>query len=195
MLLSTDARAKQTWVMIIGSLFILALALIIYYFVVLRRGWGWLGLAPLITGWKDALWLFIGGAGGLTLLLGFLKLVPLKHYYSPEIALIAEEYSFPALTLMYLVNGFAEELLFRGALQPWLGILPAAILFTLVHFSYYKRPLMMLYVLCSGLWLGLIYHWSGSVWVCTLAHAAMNYAITWLIKTKRIHYAPPLESQ
>lgn len=181
--------------MLAGTLLMLALAVAAYYLIVLRSGQGWLGLFPFTPEWRHLLWL-LAGCAGLTAILGlFLKLVPLKYYYHPAVKLIAERYSMTGLIALYLANGLAEELLFRGAIQVWLGLIPAAVLFVLVHVSYYKQPLMLLYVLCMGIFLGLLYQWSGLLWICMLAHAFINWLLTWLIKTGRIDYAPPQQAE
>ena len=69
-----------------------------------------------------------------------------------------------------LISGFAEELLFRGALQPMIGLLPAAVLFALAH----AVGWWWLFALGMGLVLGLLYAWDGNLWPCVLAHAAIN---------------------
>lgn len=69
-----------------------------------------------------------------------------------------------------LISGFAEELLFRGALQPMIGLLPAAVLFALAH----AVGWWWLFALVMGLVLGLLYAWGANLWPCVLAHAAIN---------------------
>lgn len=68
------------------------------------------------------------------------------------------------------LSGFCEELLFRGALQPMIGLIPASILFALAH------PVSgwWLFALIIGLLLGVLYSWSGSLWPCVLVHAVLN---------------------
>ena len=76
------------------------------------------------------------------------------------------------------VAGFAavgEELLFRGLAQrllikwtksPWAGILVAAALFSAMHMQFYG----FLPRFALGILLGVIYWYSGSLWVAMLAH-------------------------
>ena len=69
-----------------------------------------------------------------------------------------------------LVSGLGEELLFRGALQPMIGLLPASLLFAFAH----AMGWWWLFALIMGLVLGLLYAWDGNLWPCVLAHAAIN---------------------
>lgn len=69
-----------------------------------------------------------------------------------------------------IVSGLCEELLFRGALQPITGLIPAAILFALAHMI----GAWWIFAFVVGLALGVLYDWSGSLWPCVLAHASLN---------------------
>ena len=74
-----------------------------------------------------------------------------------------------------LASGFAEELLFRGALWTHLGFLGTTFLFGLVHILP-KRQLWgyPLYATACGALLGLLRHATGSVLPCMLAHMLVN---------------------
>lgn len=77
------------------------------------------------------------------------------------------------------LTGFAEELFFRGALQPMLkgsgvnatgAVWIAAIVFSLMHFQPYGFvPRLLL-----GAFFGYLYMWSGSIWLPATAHAVNN---------------------
>lgn len=86
---------------------------------------------------------------------------------------------FTSLIVIALVPAICEEFFFRGALQNfiyrssknmWLAVLLASIIFSLVHFSGYGFLTRVL----LGLVLGLIYHYSGSLWLSILAHFINN---------------------
>ncbi len=96
----------------------------------------------------------------------------------------------PALLALVLACGaWMEELLFRGFLLGWLhplGVVAALLLsslaFTLIHLpttavDRYKLIDWML----GGIYLGLVYLLSGSVWVATAAHLSRNLANAWLL--------------
>lgn len=78
-----------------------------------------------------------------------------------------------------VLAGVGEELLFRGVIQRilirmlknhWAGIIVAAFVFSAVHFQFYGFvPRFLL-----GIFLGLIYWYSGSIWTSMLAHTIYN---------------------
>jgi len=84
---------------------------------------------------------------------------------------------------LYIPMGFSEEVLFRGYIQTRLverhgaarGILIGSVVFTLLHL--FGRPLSPVAIF-SGLILwsavGALYHWSRSLYLVGMFHAAMN---------------------
>jgi membrane protease YdiL (CAAX protease family) len=77
--------------------------------------------------------------------------------------------------LLALVSGFAEELLFRGALFPHLGLLGTTLLFGLVHVLP-RRHLWVypFFATLAGLLLGLLRDGTASLWPPIVAHVAVN---------------------
>ena len=83
------------------------------------------------------------------------------------------------LVIMAFLPALCEETLFRGGLQnfltrstknAWVSIIIVSILFSAVHFSFYGfLPRLFL-----GIILGLIYQYTGSLWLSILAHFANN---------------------
>jgi len=71
-----------------------------------------------------------------------------------------------------LSAGISEEILFRGAVQPRLGLVLAAVLFTIGHLQYSLTP-ATLEVLAIGLMLGLVRKRSNTT-VCIIIHALYN---------------------
>jgi uncharacterized protein len=122
------------------------------------------------------------------------KLIPIPHNwevvfkkmedsYAQQVKVLAEirgwgEY-FIALIIMGLAPAIFEETLFRGAMQnilqkltnnPWISIGVTSIIFSAIHFSYYGFiPRVAL-----GVVLGLIFYYSGSIWLSILAHFFNN---------------------
>lgn len=77
--------------------------------------------------------------------------------------------------VLALASGTAEELLFRGALQPALGLVVTSLLFGAVHFVPSRRLLpWTAWAAVMGLLLGLLYEHTGSIAGCVLAHVAIN---------------------
>ena len=93
--------------------------------------------------------------------------------------------------VLALMSGVAEELLFRGALWPHLGLFGTTFLFGLVHFVP-KRALWgyPLFALVAGLLLGLLRRGSGSVLPPMLAHTIVNAMnLAWIGRRRSV--APP----
>ena len=83
------------------------------------------------------------------------------------------------LIIIALLPAIFEETFFRGGLQnflaistktPWLAILITSILFSLAHFSYYG----FLFRVALGIILGLVYQYTGSIWLSILGHFFNN---------------------
>lgn len=69
-----------------------------------------------------------------------------------------------------LIAGIGEELLFRGAIQPWLGLPAAVALFTIAHMG--TRPLLRLAVWTAieGLYLGVLLILTGNLLIPMIVH-------------------------
>ena len=92
-----------------------------------------------------------------------------------------------------LLSGVAEELLFRGALWPHLGLWGSTLLFGLLHVVL-KRGLWIypLFALVAGLLMGLLREGSDHVLPSMLAHAVVNaFNLVWLGRIARGTAAPP----
>lgn len=133
--------------------------------------------------------LFVAGS------LGYLnKEIPLNGYwkakfdaaeksYADQVEIMINLKSFggyiSSLLIMAFLPAVCEESLFRGGLQnfltratksPWLAIIVVSILFSLVHFSFYGfLPRMFL-----GIMLGLIFYYTGNIWLSITAHFFNN---------------------
>ncbi|MEO8412028.1 MAG: type II CAAX endopeptidase family protein [Ginsengibacter sp.] len=91
--------------------------------------------------------------------------------------------SFPryiiSLVVIGLLPGLVEEVFFRAGLQnilvrwfkgPWIAIILTAIVFSLVHVSYYG----FLVRFALGVILGLIFYYSSTIWLAVLFHFLYN---------------------
>lgn len=85
------------------------------------------------------------------------------------------EASDASVLVLALASGTCEELLFRGALQPWLGVVATSVLFGAVHVVP-RRELLpwTLWAGAMGAVLGLLYEATGSLAGPVLAHVAIN---------------------
>ncbi len=81
----------------------------------------------------------------------------------------------PTVAWLALVSGAAEEALFRGALQPQVGLVIASLLFGLAHFAP-RRELAAWApaAVIAGFALGGLYAWTGNLVAPVVAHATVN---------------------
>lgn len=77
--------------------------------------------------------------------------------------------------LLALASGVAEEMLFRGALQPVVGLFWASLIFGACHFLP-RRELVAwsVYAVLMGLALGWLYEWTGQLLAPIAAHTLVN---------------------
>lgn len=77
--------------------------------------------------------------------------------------------------LLAFASGLAEEMFFRGALQPKVGILWASLLFGAVHFLP-RRELAFwsVFAMAIGAGLGQLYEWTGHLAAPVAAHVVVN---------------------
>jgi hypothetical protein len=89
--------------------------------------------------------------------------------------------------LLALASGLGEEALFRGALQPQIGLVAATLVFGAVH--YVPRPGLRawaLFALAAGLGFGLLFELCGDLLAPALAHALVNGVnLRWLAQRRR----------
>jgi membrane protease YdiL (CAAX protease family) len=72
-----------------------------------------------------------------------------------------------------LSAGFAEEIFFRGYLQPRAGIAFSSLLFVLAHLSY-EQPFMLLGITLLSVVFALLVKWRQSIWAAVAAHATFD---------------------
>jgi diaminopimelate epimerase len=84
--------------------------------------------------------------------------------------LIQRAYAWELLVASALA-GFAEELLFRGLLQPWIGLLPASLLFGLAHGPTFELIAFSAWATLAGLLFGTLYEVTGNLAHPVLVHA------------------------
>ena len=80
------------------------------------------------------------------------------------------------IIILALASSIGEELLFRGALQPWLGVWVQAMVFALLHVGPGKRFLpwtASAFVL--GVAFGWLAEWTGNLGAPIAAHFAINF--------------------
>ena len=81
----------------------------------------------------------------------------------------------PDALLLAAASGLAEEMFFRGALQPRVGLVVASALFGVLHFAP-RRELLpwTVFAVVMGFVLGWLFAWSGSLLAPVIAHTVIN---------------------
>lgn len=81
------------------------------------------------------------------------------------------------ILLLAVASSIGEELLFRGALGPWLGLIPQAVLFAALHVGPKRRHLVWTaWALGMGLAFGAMTSATGDLGGAILAHFVINFA-------------------
>jgi membrane protease YdiL (CAAX protease family) len=93
-----------------------------------------------------------------------------------------DTFNLPELSLIFFFGAFAEEILFRGILQPTLGVWLTSLLFTVIHFRYLKKGYLLIEVFLMGMILGFSYWIAQTVWVPVCCHFFVNLVTAWLVK-------------
>ncbi|SHE28867.1 hypothetical protein SAMN02745133_00027 [Desulforamulus putei DSM 12395] len=86
-------------------------------------------------------------------------------------------YSYPILALLMSFGAFAEELLFRAAIQPGLGIVLTSALFAVIHVRYLKKWILLLGTFVMSLALGWLYEVTQMIWAPVWAHFLVNFVM------------------
>lgn len=132
-------------------------------------------------------------AGTVTIGLLAHRSVPVVRVLADEVApALLEGSSVGGLVLVSLLSGLGEELLFRGALQPLVGIVVSSILFGLFHIGPDRRYLLWTaWAIAAGFLFGYLYEWSGGLLAPVVAHATHN-AVTLVLWRRRwmLHKGP-----
>ncbi len=144
----------------------------------------------------------IGGLGaGVLLTLSYLfeGWFPAYRSLKKMIAKVLGRTSVPMAFYLALISAFGEEMLFRGAIQPFAGLALTSILFGLLHLGPNGSiSAWSLWAMLAGLLLGWMYNETQSLWPPIIAHFAVNFCgiITlrrWFAKTQ-LHATPPARS-
>lgn len=81
-----------------------------------------------------------------------------------------------SVAVLALASGLGEEVLFRGALQPSLGLALTSLLFGVLHLGPDRRFLVWTgWAVAMGFVFGVIHEATGSLAGCVLAHVVINY--------------------
>ncbi|MGM0380907.1 MAG: CPBP family intramembrane glutamic endopeptidase [bacterium] len=157
---------------------------------------GLIGLVGIAAGvWLEIPWadsftynlrsLLIGAGAGLVMFLVHLLIMfpgkeknPLYRWiYRPFARALLKPLKLLGLEDIFLVaciSGIGEEIFFRGFLQWQFGIVPASIIFGIIHVWGKKAIPYALYATAMGFYLGGLYIYTGNLWTPILAHLLNN---------------------
>lgn len=81
----------------------------------------------------------------------------------------------PQVFLLATLSSFGEEMLFRGAMQPYLGVWATAAIFALMHIDPEGRlSIWTLWAFLGGIVMGLAVEVTGSLWPAIFIHFGVN---------------------
>ncbi|WP_062356247.1 CPBP family intramembrane glutamic endopeptidase [Bacillus kwashiorkori] len=89
--------------------------------------------------------------------------------------------------LMCICIAFTEELLFRGVIQSYFGLIVASIIFALVHYRYLFNWFLFVNIVLLSFFIGVIYEWTDNLAVTTVMHFLIDFSLGLFIyyKNKR----------
>ena len=92
-----------------------------------------------------------------------------------ELKPIIEPLSSSEILFLSVASGLAEELFFRGSMQPVVGLLVTSLIFGAVHTGP-RRALLVwsLWAFVIGLAFGVIFEWTGVLWGPVISHVWIN---------------------
>jgi len=120
----------------------------------------------------------IGLAVGLVVVVGselVTRLTGWGESLARELAAGIGPISIPNALLLATASGLGEELFFRGALQPRVGLVIASLAFGAMHFVPRREMWPWTgFALVVGLSFGVLFEWTGSVIAPVVAHTVVN---------------------
>ncbi len=135
----------------------------------------WLTLTPLEA---------LGASAGSGLVLACLVIVATRvtvarydwaKFLHIELRPIAHDMAWRHIAMIAVFSSLGEELLFRGLLQPWVGVLPTAVIFGFCHqMPGQAKWVWVCWATAVGLAFGIIFAATGSLVGALLAHALIN---------------------
>ncbi len=90
------------------------------------------------------------------------------------------------MVLIALLSGSVEEVFFRGAIQPAIGLVPTSFLFGLAHFVPRKAFLpWSAYAVFAGFVLGSLFELTHHLLPVILAHSLINFVLIFLLNRRK----------
>lgn len=184
--MSRELRAQRLRLLALAGVIAPLVMILIGYIlgVALRDEWLDLWRVP---GWRSVLFGILTAALSMGMVYGLYRSSPFFERALKESGVkVGEEAlrmaGYPVMFVVVSAAGIGEEILFRGGLQPTIGLIPTALLFGFSHGGWRRE--MWAYALAasgSGALFGLAYWMTGDLWVPIIAHVLHNIAATVLL--------------
>ncbi len=146
------------------------------------------------TSWMESLGAGIITGGAALALMGALLLVPIVRDLEQWQAGMVQGWTVFDAVAVAVFSGLAEEALIRALLQPWIGLVAAAVLFALLHIVPDRRlwawPVI---ALALGLVLGLVFERWGYP-AAAAAHIVVNM-VSLLRLRRKVGVTPPTKNE
>lgn len=91
------------------------------------------------------------------------------------------------IAIISIIVGFTEEFLFRGALQSIFGVIITNIIFTLIHYRYLNKIVLLVYTFLTGIGLGLLAYYT-EWFTAFIAHVLIDFILGVFIRKKLLVY-------
>lgn len=124
---------------------------------------------------RDAL---LGAGSGLAIvgLTWLVRNLPAVVRLNAELSPLLSGLDTPGIAVLAVTSAVGEELLFRGALQPLLGLWPTVAIFGLMHGGTHTKLLLWaVFATVAGLLLGLLTVYTGNLLAAILCHLTVNF--------------------
>jgi CAAX protease family protein len=139
----------------------------------------WLALGLSLDGGSAHLWSLLGGIGFGLMVVAASRVTVQRFEWARRLHLelrpFARGLDATSIVVLALLSSAGEELLFRGLLQPWMGLIPQALVFGLAHqMPGPSRWIWVSWACLVGLALGGLFEVTGSLLGPLAAHALVN---------------------
>jgi membrane protease YdiL (CAAX protease family) len=104
-------------------------------------------------------------------------LVQLQEIVDNDVAPLFAQLKVPDILLVSMSSGLCEEVFFRGVLQQQVTLIPASILFGLIHCPSFSMIPYAFWTFIAGLFLGWLYDYTHCLWAPILAHFVSNLIV------------------
>lgn len=98
---------------------------------------------------------------------------------------IFDQQSIGTIFWITLWIALSEEMLFRGLLQTTFGLVPASIIFAVVHVRYLKKPVLLIVVVLMSFYLGYTYYVTNNLLVPITIHFIIDFLLGLYIRYKK----------